>query len=150
MVLFQQNEAVAGRRDLFVLMVDATDRVTPKTGLSLTVQVVKSGGSAYAASGATVTEIGAGTYRVRLASSDLDTLGMAMLKVSASGAVVEYVPVQVVRFLDEVHMAKAALANVRTHEVETGIDKIKDDDGITVLRTLTPTEDDGVIALSVS
>ena len=150
MTIFQQFESVAARRDLFVQMVDEADRFTPKTGLTLTVQIVKAAGSSYAGIAGTSVEVGGGTYRISLAASDLDTLGAAMLKVTATGAVGQYVPVQVVRFLDEVHLAKAALANARTHTIDTGVDAIKDDDGATTLRTLTPTEDEGIITVTPS
>lgn len=149
MFLLQQNETVAERRDLFVQMVDASDYVTAKTGCAVSVQIVRAGTEQYAASGATVTEIGAGTYRVRLAASDLDVLGSAMLRVTAAGAADQYIPIQVVRFPDEIHLAKAALVNPRSHVVHTGVDQIKDDDGVTVLRTLTPSEVDGVVTVAV-
>ena len=148
--LFQQNEPVAGRRDLFVQMVDSADYVTPKTGLTLTVQIVKAGSSSYAGIAGTSAEVGDGTYRISLAAGDLDTLGAAMLKVAAGGAAGQYVPIQVVRFLDEVHLAKAALVNARTHTIDTGVDAIKDDDGTTTLRTMTPTEDEGIITVTPS
>ena len=148
--LFQLNESQVNRRDFFVQMVDATDCVTPKTGLSLTVQMVKAGSTAYANTGATVNEVGVGTYRLRLASSDLNTLGAAMLKITATGALNQYVPMQVVRIFDEVHLAKAALANARSHVVHTGVDTIKDDDGTTILRTLTPSETDGIISVAAN
>jgi len=150
MMLLQQNEALAARRDVFVQMVDAADHMTPKAGLTLTLQWVKAGGSQYQACAGTASEIGSGTYRVRLAPADLDTLGAAVLKVTAAGADARYVPVQVVRFLDEVHLAKAALTNARSHEVTTGVDRIRDDDGTTVLRTLTPSETDGTIHISAA
>lgn len=43
---------------------------------------------------------------------------------------------------DEVHLCKAALVNRRVHVVSTGVDQIKDDDGVTTLVTMTP-EDGG-------
>ena len=39
---------------------------------------------------------------------------------------------------DEVHLCKAALVNKRVHVVSTGVDQIKDDDGVTTLVTMTP------------
>lgn len=39
---------------------------------------------------------------------------------------------------DEVHLCKAALVNRRVHEVSSGVDQIKDDDGVTTLVTMTP------------
>jgi hypothetical protein len=117
--------------------------------LSLAVQIVKPGGAAYVSAGATAHEVGAGTYRLRLAGSDLDTLGPAMLRITASGAADQHVPIQVVRMLDEVHLVKAALLNARSHVVGTGVNQIKDDDGATVLRTLSPSESNGIISVAV-
>ena len=152
---FQQNETAAAKRDLFVQMVDENDFVTPKTGLSPTVKISKAGQSAYAAIAGSVSEVtdggqGTGTYRVSLAQADLDTEGEAMLKVTASAAAIQFVPIEVVRFPDEVHLAKAALVNARTHVIDTGVDQIKDDDGQTTLRALTPSEENGVVTVTPS
>ena len=70
MRLFQKNESVANKRDIFVQMVDDDDLVTPKTGLTLTVQIAKAGGSAYANIAGSSSEIGSGTYKVSLAVGD--------------------------------------------------------------------------------
>ncbi|HOQ88207.1 MAG TPA: hypothetical protein PLQ89_21090, partial [Phycisphaerae bacterium] len=110
--------------------------------------IVKAGANQYVAYAGVTSEVGSGTYRVRLAAGDLDTPGAAMLEVTAAGADNRYVPIQVVRFMHEIHLAKAALVNTRTHVVETGVDWIMDDDGDTVLATLTPSEQDGVITIS--
>ncbi len=111
MRLCQKNESSAAKRDVFVQMVDEDDLITPKTGLTLTVQIVKAGGSSYASIAGSSSEIGNGTYRISLAAGDLDTEGEGMLRISATGAVGQYVPIQVARFPDEVHLAKAALTN---------------------------------------
>lgn len=148
MILIQQGEKAAVRREHFVQMVDSADRVTPKTGLSPTVQIIKAGGSSYGEIAGTCEEVGSGTYRIELALADVDTAGAAMLKVAADGAVTQHVPMQVVRFIDEIHLAKAALVNARSHTIDTGVDEIKDDDGATVLRTLTPSESNGVVAVT--
>jgi hypothetical protein len=150
MLLFQQSEADAARRDLYVQMVDAVDLVSPKAGLGLAVEVVKAGSGTYAAIGGNWSEVGSGTYRISLAVADLSALGHAMLKVTALGAANQYVPMQVVRLLDEMHLAKAALVNGRRHTIDTGVDTILDDDGASPLRTLTPSEADGVVSVTVS
>lgn len=150
MRLFQKNESSAAKRDVFVQMVDEDDLITPKTGLTLTVQMVKAGGSSYASIAGSSSEIGNGTYRISLAAGDLDTEGEGMLRISATGAVGQYVPIQVARFPDEVHLAKAALANARSHVIDTGVDEIKDDDGQTTLRTMTPSESNGVVTVTPS
>ncbi len=47
----------------------------------------------------------------------------------------------------ELRLAKAMLANKRRHTVSTGVDEVFDDDGTTVLRTLTPSDggDDQIV-----
>lgn len=50
----------------------------------------------------------------------------------------------------ELHLAKTALVNKRLHTVATGVDVIKDNDGSTTLRTLTPSEAGGVITVTPS
>lgn len=50
----------------------------------------------------------------------------------------------------ELHLAKAALTNKRLHTIATGVDVIKDNDGNTTLRTLTPSETGGVITVTPS
>ena len=155
MRLFQKSETTAAKRDVFVQMVDENDFVTPKTGLSPTVKIAKGGQSSYAATAGSVSEVtdggsGTGTYKIALAQGDLDTEGEAMLMITAEGAATQFVLIKVARFPDEVHLAKAALANARTHTIDTGVDEIKDDDGETTLRTLTPSEENGVITVEVS
>ncbi|NOX58650.1 MAG: hypothetical protein GXP29_07300 [Planctomycetes bacterium] len=39
---------------------------------------------------------------------------------------------------NEVHLCKAALVNRRVHTISTGVDEIKDDDGVSTLVTMTP------------
>jgi len=51
---------------------------------------------------------------------------------------------------DELHLVKAALVNQREHTIDTGVNVIKDDDGVTTLRTLTPDESDGVVTITPS
>ncbi len=50
----------------------------------------------------------------------------------------------------ELHLTKAALVNKRQHASATGVDVIKDNDGTTTLRTLTPSETAGVITVTPS
>ena len=50
----------------------------------------------------------------------------------------------------ELHLAKSALANKRQHTIATGVDVIKDNDGTTTLRTLTPSETAGVVTVTPS
>ena len=147
---FQQSESVAARRDLFVQMVSDDDGLTGATGLSLTVEIVKAGGSDYAGIAGSDAEISDGTYKISLAAGDLDTVGGAMLKITATDALPQLVPIQIVTSLDEAHYAKAALVNKREHTVATGVDVIMDDDGETPLITMTPSEIDGVVTLTPS
>ncbi len=50
--------------------------------------------------------------------------------------------------LDELHLAKALLLNKREHTVATGVLKVFDDDGVTELVTITPSESGGVVTIT--
>lgn len=69
------------------LMVDSTDHVTGKTGLTPTVTVRKMGGS-FGSASATVSEIANGWYLLSGSglASDLDTLGTTIFHATGSGA----------------------------------------------------------------
>lgn len=71
--------------NVMVYMVDATDHVTPETGLTLTLTLSKNGG-AFAAITPTVTERGAGWYSVALTASHTDTVGELILSAASAGA----------------------------------------------------------------
>lgn len=70
---------------ILFLMVDSTDHVTGKTGLSPTVTISKNGGSFAAKSGA-VTEIGNGWYALAGHATDRNTLGELIIHAEAPGA----------------------------------------------------------------
>lgn len=77
---------------------------------------------------------------VRLWAVDaINAMNVAMPESKATGSV-----------LAELHLAKAALVNRRTHDVPTGVNVIRDDDGETVLVTLTPSENGGVVTIMPS
>lgn len=67
------------------LMVDSTDHVTAKTGLSPTVVISKNGGAFGAPAGA-VTELSLGWYVIAADAADTDTLGPLIVHASATGA----------------------------------------------------------------
>lgn len=70
---------------LIFLLVDSTDHITGKTGLSPTVTLSKSGG-AFASPAGAVSEIGSGWYKVAGNATDTGTLGPLLLHASAAGA----------------------------------------------------------------
>lgn len=70
---------------LLFLMVDSSDHVSAKTGLSPTVTISKNGGAFASPSGA-VTEIGSGWYKVAGNATDTNTLGPLLLHATGSGA----------------------------------------------------------------
>lgn len=80
--LIKQNQTA---RPLVFLLVDATDHVTPLTGLSPTVTLSKNG-AAFVASAGVVSEIGNGWYKVAGNAADSDTLGPLLLHATAAGA----------------------------------------------------------------
>jgi hypothetical protein len=70
---------------LCFLMVDSTDHVTGKTGLTPTVTLSKAGAAFGAAAGA-VTEIGSGWYKVAGNATDSNTLGPLLLHATGTAA----------------------------------------------------------------
>ncbi|MCP4590806.1 MAG: hypothetical protein GY842_08675 [bacterium] len=53
-------------------------------------------------------------------------------------------------FGEEVHTSKAMLANQREHAIATGVDVVKDNDGTTTLRTMTPVDGGDTIIVTPS
>lgn len=76
-----KNTALA---DIPFYMVDATDGVSPETGLSVTAEVSKDGG-AFAAGAGAVTEIGNGAYHYDATAADMNA-DTVVLKFTAAGA----------------------------------------------------------------
>lgn len=98
---------------MMFLMVDSTDHVTGKTGLSPTVTISKNGASFASPSGA-VAEVGNGLYKVAGNATDSNTVGELWIHATATGAdptdtaytVVPYDP------FDSVRLGLTALPNV--------------------------------------
>ena len=78
-------------------MVDSGDHVTPKTGLTPSVQISKAGGTFGTPSG-TVAEIGNGWYKITLATTDTNILGSLAFYITATGADPVSFSIQVVGF----------------------------------------------------
>ncbi len=135
-------------------LVDSASRPNYKSSATLAagdVKVIKDG-DAPANISALPTEIGTtGVYRFSLTASEMNATTIAVVCVDAAGS--EWDPLTIVlqtAVADELHLAKAALVNLREHTIATGVDVIKDDDGSTTIRTLTPSEADGVITVTPS
>lgn len=78
----QQNQTA---HPLLFLMIDSSDHISGKTGLSPTVTISKNGGSFASPSGA-VTEVANGWYKVAGNATDENTLGPLKLHATATGA----------------------------------------------------------------
>lgn len=76
---------VSTARNRMVFMVDDTDHVTGKTGLTLTITASKDG-AAFGSISPTVTERGDGWYNVALTTSHTDTLGDFALHITGTDA----------------------------------------------------------------
>lgn len=148
MRLITLNETVAALRELFVDIRDAADALL--TGKTLTVQIVKAGGSLAAIAGSSA-EVGtSGTYRISLAQADLNTEGEAMLVITAAGAITRTIRLQVTKLIREVHLVKARNCNRKQFTIDTGVLVVKDDDATTTLLTFAPSESGGVTTLDAS
>lgn len=98
---------------LVFLMVDSSDHITAKTGLSPTVTLSKSGGS-FASPSGSVSEIGSGWYKVAGNATDTGTLGPLVLHATGTGADPVDVIYRVVAHdvQDAVHLGLSCLPNV--------------------------------------
>jgi hypothetical protein len=115
------------------------------------VKVIKDGGAPVNITSLPTEISTTGVYRFSLTASEMNATTIAVVCVDASGS--EWNPLTVIlntALADELHLAKAALANTREHTIATGVDVIKDDDDSTAIRTLTPNESDGVITVTPS
>lgn len=72
-------------KNVMVLMVDSTDHITGKTGLTLTITASKDG-AAFSGIAPTVTDRGNGWYNAALDASHTDTLGDLALHVTGAAA----------------------------------------------------------------
>lgn len=70
---------------LFFFMVDSSDHITGKTGLSPTVTISKNGGS-YASPSGAVSEVGNGLYKIAGNATDSNTLGELWIHATGTGA----------------------------------------------------------------
>lgn len=70
---------------LLFLMVDSSDHISPKTGLSPTVTISKNG-TAFNTPSGEVSEVGNGWYKVAANADDSDTLGPLLLHATATNA----------------------------------------------------------------
>ncbi len=157
-------------------MVDEDDFATPETGKSPTVQVSKDGG-AFGNSTNSASEIASGWYKVALTSSETDA-DMLVLKAtatgcaqtdegfylpthtanSASGPIADAVLSEAINdhksqsdgLAEAVNLIRRAVAGKRDQTIATGVIQVYDTDDSTVLVTLTPSEDSGVLTLDDS
>jgi hypothetical protein len=82
MFYIKQNESIAARRRIAVLLTDITNGYTPETGVSSpTINISKNGDTTFSGAGVW-TEIGSGQYYYELASSECDTLGWISLNIN--------------------------------------------------------------------
>jgi hypothetical protein len=81
--VIQQSESTAARRRGYFHAVDATDGITPETGLTGAARISKNGASTVASSGSIV-EIDAtnmpGRYYVELTATECDTVGQVVVR----------------------------------------------------------------------
>jgi len=111
--------------NFFVQMINSSG--ASLSDLDLTVQIVKSNQSAYADIAGDWVEVGNGTYRVSLNSVDTDTLGPSMVKITADGAVDQFVPIEVIKYREEITATGADVESVLT-KVQLLVDNQLPDD----------------------
>lgn len=82
MLLVKQSDTA---HPIELLMIDSSDHVSPKTGLTVTVAVSKNG-AAFGAVTGTVAEVGNGIYKLTPSAADVGTLGELAIHATATGA----------------------------------------------------------------
>lgn len=173
MMLLRKDEPTAARRRVPLYLVDASDGLTPETSEGGGRPQVSKNGGGFADTAGTLTAVGNGAYYVELTASELDTAGVVVVRYKSAATAEAQTHCQVLAALpedvagavweqdvadhttggttgEELHLAKAALVNQREHTVATGVDVIRDNDGTTALRTLTPSETGGVVTVTPS
>jgi hypothetical protein len=129
MQTIKKSEATAAKREIPFICVDATDGVTPETGLTFAageLQVRKAGGS-YANVAGTVTEKAAGEYVYVPTTSEIDTDGVGVLKLVKSGVRNGYFAFQVVGYdpyssgATETQVAQAVRAEMDTNSTRLDV-----------------------------
>lgn len=104
-------------RKIVFLMIDSTDHLSAKTGLTVTVTLSKNGG-AFASPTGTVAEIGSsGWYALTPSATDTNTVGALIIRATASGADPTDVIYNVVAFNpdDAVRLGLTALPNANAN-----------------------------------
>ena len=131
---------------LVFLMIDSTDHLSAKTGLSPTVTIRKVGGS-FASPSGSVTEIANGWYQVAGNATDSGTLGPLLLHATATGADPSDTLYEVVAHdvQDAVHLGLSCLPNVASGSAGaipttgTGSNQISVSSGLVTLAGVTHT-----------
>jgi hypothetical protein len=118
LMILQQSEATAAYRRIPIQCVDATDRVTPETGLTFAASDIKitKNGAAEANSGGTVTEVAAGIYYYEATAAELNTPGFFNVRVAHTACASSASICQVVAF-DPYSATNLGLSNL---DVATG------------------------------
>ncbi len=154
-------------------MVDDYDFATPETGKTPTTEISKDGG-AFGDTTNSANEIASGWYKVDLTGSETDA-DVVVLKATSSGCAQTdeafYLPTQSAAsaggsiadavlseavndhksasdsLAEAINLIRRSVAGKRDQTIATGVIRVYDTDGSTVLATLTPEEDGGVLTL---
>lgn len=144
------DEATAARRRVPLFLVDATDDITPETGEGDEQPQISKNGGSFTNTAATLVHVGNGLYYVELTAGEVDTEGWIVVRYKSADTTERQVLCAITGRDAEIHACKAMLLNKLTHVVSTGVTRIFDDDGSTVLYTLTPSESGGTITRTPS
>lgn len=135
---------------MWFFLVDVGDGLTAEVGEATGQPQISKNGGAWGTDGiGTLSHIGNGHYSADVDLTDVTlaaAIGDRLIGRYKSAATAEAPSLNAMEAVDhdsgEIHLIKAMLANKRTHTVSTGVDKIYDDDGATLIKTMTPTDDD--------
>lgn len=113
MFLFQQSEATAAQRRVYLHLVDATDGITAETGEAAGQSQISTNGAGFGNTSATLTAVGNGLYYIELTAGELGTVGVIAIRYKSAATAEAQVLAQVVPWdpYDAVRLGMTALPN---------------------------------------
>jgi hypothetical protein len=135
-MLFLLSEPTAARRRVYIHCVDATDGITPETGEATGQPQISKNGAAFANTSATLVAVSNGLYYVELTATELNTLGVIVVRYKSAAVAEAQVMAQVVAFdpfdsgdlgLGNLDAAVSTRSSLSSANIETAVANVMDD-----------------------
>lgn len=131
----QHSEATAVLRRIPLHLVDQTDGITPETGEAGGQTEISKNGGAFASTTNTLVAIGNGAYYVELTATELDTLGLVIVRYDSANTAEAQTAIQVVGYGPYNPIFRVLNNQLALTDGMSGNWVLLDDDDATVLLT---------------